>query len=112
VRRSPRLGVPRKDSLQEQYTFHILITKRSRSCAWGPNPRLTEKKVPDNFGFGARQKNFLKRTGHFFGVPSYRSCPLIRSRRLELNKSCGSSKYSLPHPQGFGQGFRKQKVKQ
>jgi len=33
----------------------------------------TEKNVPDNFGFGARQKNFLKRTGHFFGVLPSRS---------------------------------------
>ena len=42
-----------------------------------PPPRSTsadtEKNVPDNFGFGARQKNFLKRTGHFFGVLPSRS---------------------------------------
>ena len=55
-----------------------------------PPPRSTsadtEKNVPDNFGFGARQKNFLKRTGHFFGVLPSRSRAGLKtqkSKRIE-----------------------------
>jgi len=50
-----------------------------------PPPRSTsadtEKNVPDNFGFGARQKNFLKWTGHFFGVLPSRSRAGLKTQK-------------------------------
>ena len=70
---------PASPSLQEQYTFHILITKRSRSCAWGPNPRLTSgvpsadtEKCSWQFRIW-RAGEFLKKDRTFFGVPPSRS---------------------------------------
>ena len=62
-----------------------VIQTRNKAPASGLPSADTEKNVPDNFGFGARQKNFLKRTGHFFGVLPSRSRAGLKTQKNKMD---------------------------